>query len=432
MFVTIDEPTLACHYHTKSTERHRSHSWCYRVYSSGQMYDEMCKSILMVAYSVFSLPKIPLWFTCLSLPPQSLKHSSIYCLHSFAFSRTSCSWNHAIYSYFRLASFTCNMHLHLLYVFSDLIAHIFSALDNIPLSRWTQLTIHLHKDISLFRDYKQSCCKHLCAGSCVHLGFQFLLVNTKKHSCWILWQKYVTYTESCLPRWLYHFAFSPAMDGSLLPCFLTSIWCVVSALDFGLSDRCVVIIHCFHLHLPDGIQCGVSFHMGFPSGSVVKNLSANSGFDPWVRKIPRRRKWQPTPVFLPGKCHEQRSPLGYSPQVRERVGCDLRLNNKSFQMLISYMYLFHAEVSIKSLTLLKNCIVFFVLNMFICFWLCWIFVAVCKLSLAVVGGSSLVMVCVLIVEASLVAEHGFEGEWASTVAALHAGWARAQWLWCKA
>ena len=45
----------------------------------------------------------------------------------------------------------------------------------------------------------------------------------------------------------------------------------------------------------------------------------------------------------------------------------------------------------------------------------------CKLSLAVVGGSSLVVVCVLIVEASLVAEHGFEGEWASTVAALHAG-----------
>ena len=31
------------------------------------------------------------------------------------------------------------------------------------------------------------------------------------------------------------------------------------------------------------------------------------GFDPWVRKILWRRKWQPTPVFLPGKSHEQRS-----------------------------------------------------------------------------------------------------------------------------
>ena len=37
------------------------------------------------------------------------------------------------------------------------------------------------------------------------------------------------------------------------------------------------------------------------------------GFDPWVRKIPWRWKWQPTPVFLPGESHEQRSLAGYSP-----------------------------------------------------------------------------------------------------------------------
>ena len=36
-------------------------------------------------------------------------------------------------------------------------------------------------------------------------------------------------------------------------------------------------------------------------------------FDPWVRKIPWRRKWQPTPVFLPGEFHGQRSLAGYSP-----------------------------------------------------------------------------------------------------------------------
>jgi len=36
------------------------------------------------------------------------------------------------------------------------------------------------------------------------------------------------------------------------------------------------------------------------------------GFDPWVRKIPWRRKWQPTPVFSPGKSHGQRSLVGYS------------------------------------------------------------------------------------------------------------------------
>ena len=37
------------------------------------------------------------------------------------------------------------------------------------------------------------------------------------------------------------------------------------------------------------------------------------GFDPWIRKIHWKRKWQPTPVLLPGKSHDQRSMVGYSP-----------------------------------------------------------------------------------------------------------------------
>ena len=37
------------------------------------------------------------------------------------------------------------------------------------------------------------------------------------------------------------------------------------------------------------------------------------GFDPWVRKIAWRRKWQPTPAFLPGESHGQRSLVGCSP-----------------------------------------------------------------------------------------------------------------------
>ena len=39
-------------------------------------------------------------------------------------------------------------------------------------------------------------------------------------------------------------------------------------------------------------------------------------FDLWVRKIPWRRKWQLTPVLLPGKFHGQRSLVGYSPWGR--------------------------------------------------------------------------------------------------------------------
>ena len=38
------------------------------------------------------------------------------------------------------------------------------------------------------------------------------------------------------------------------------------------------------------------------------------GFDPWVGKIPWRRKWQSTPGLLPGKSHGQRSLVGYSPR----------------------------------------------------------------------------------------------------------------------
>ena len=37
-------------------------------------------------------------------------------------------------------------------------------------------------------------------------------------------------------------------------------------------------------------------------------------FDPWVGKIPWRRKWQPTPLFLPGESHGGRSLIGYSPR----------------------------------------------------------------------------------------------------------------------
>ena len=40
-------------------------------------------------------------------------------------------------------------------------------------------------------------------------------------------------------------------------------------------------------------------------------------FNPLVRKIPRRRKWQPTTVFLPGKTHGQMSLAGYSPWGRK-------------------------------------------------------------------------------------------------------------------
>ena len=55
------------------------------------------------------------------------------------------------------------------------------------------------------------------------------------------------------------------------------------------------------------------------------------GFDPWVGKIPWRRKRQPTPVFMPGKSHGLRSLVGYSPWGRKESDMTERLHFTSLQ-----------------------------------------------------------------------------------------------------
>jgi len=55
---------------------------------------------------------------------------------------------------------------------------------------------------------------------------------------------------------------------------------------------------------------------GLPSGASGNESACQCRrcrFNLWVRKIPWRRKWLCTPVCLPGKCHEWRSLVGYSP-----------------------------------------------------------------------------------------------------------------------
>ena len=56
-------------------------------------------------------------------------------------------------------------------------------------------------------------------------------------------------------------------------------------------------------------------------------------FNPCIRKIPWRRKWQPTPVFLPGKSHGQRSLVGCSPWSHKRVRHDLGTKQKQQRKL---------------------------------------------------------------------------------------------------
>ena len=70
-------------------------------------------------------------------------------------------------------------------------------------------------------------------------------------------------------------------------------------------------------------QCS-ALHLASQVVLVVESPPANAGdrcrFDPWVGKIPWRRKWQPTPGFLPGESLGQRSLAGYRPWGRTESG----------------------------------------------------------------------------------------------------------------
>ena len=68
----------------------------------------------------------------------------------------------------------------------------------------------------------------------------------------------------------------------------------------------------------------------------IKRLPAKQdpGFDPWVGKIPWRRKWQPTPVFLLGESHGQRSLAGYSPRGRKESNTTERLHTHTLKALV--------------------------------------------------------------------------------------------------
>ena len=69
-----------------------------------------------------------------------------------------------------------------------------------------------------------------------------------------------------------------------------------------------------------------SYSPGLPwwlSGKESDCQCRRHELDPWLRKIPKRRKWQPIPEFLPRKPHGQRSLVGYSPWGCKRVGHNL-------------------------------------------------------------------------------------------------------------
>ena len=70
----------------------------------------------------------------------------------------------------------------------------------------------------------------------------------------------------------------------------------------------------------------------FADGTSGKESNAQCRwFDPWVAKIPWKRKWQPIPVFLPAEFHEQKSLVGYSPKGHKESDTTEQLSTgKSF------------------------------------------------------------------------------------------------------
>ena len=65
-------------------------------------------------------------------------------------------------------------------------------------------------------------------------------------------------------------------------------------------------------------------------------------FNPWVRKIPWRRKWQPIPVFLPGESHGQRNLMGYSPWGRKDLDTTKQLNVNT--IIYTYIWTIPSEL----------------------------------------------------------------------------------------
>ena len=117
---------------------------------------------------------------------------------------------------------------------------------------------------------------------------------------------HLNHTETILP---------PSIRGKMI--YWTGPWCQKG---WGpqlkeLSLLCYLCI-CLFTHL--------FVYLSFPGGANGKESICQSRrykrcrFDPCVGKIPWRRKWQPTPVLLPGKSHGQRSMVGYHPWGRRK------------------------------------------------------------------------------------------------------------------
>ena len=109
-----------------------------------------------------------------------------------------------------------------------------------------------------------------------------------------MYQPHVTWSENSTPAWN---AFATGFQDTTVSGFL-------SCLSRLFLSHFPLMVSPVPLGLPRWLS-------GKESACQCRRWK-RPGFDPWVGKIPWRRKWHPTPVFLPGESHRQRSLAGHS------------------------------------------------------------------------------------------------------------------------
>ena len=92
------------------------------------------------------------------------------------------------------------------------------------------------------------------------------------------------------------------------------------------SSTCIGLGGFRELEKEDQCDSSILNMMGYQQIKLERGIARSHRFNPWVGKIPWSRKWQPIPVFLPGKFHGWRSLVGCNPWGRKELDLTERLH----------------------------------------------------------------------------------------------------------
>ena len=129
-------------------------------------------------------------------------------------------------------------------------------------------------------------------------------------------------------------------------CFFTNKTTVnILFFDFFFLAPVIIFVYLATLHCLWGF-------LGSPSGKEPAcqcRGCKRHGFNPWVGTIPWRRAWHPTPVFLPGESHGQRSLQGYSPWgCKESDMTEAALARSAYGILVPLPGIEPGSISVKA------------------------------------------------------------------------------------